>query len=73
MAKHTGMHNIVRLDEYRKQRNRGRAVTQAPDAPRYFCLTCDTDHFKLYASGSVHCAACGSLIRNVHVLGTPDR
>ena len=67
------MQNIVRLDEYRKQRNRGRAVTQAPDAPRYFGLSCDTDHFKLYASGAVHCAACGSLIRNVQVFGAPDR
>ena len=67
------MQNIVRLDEYRKLRNRGRPVAQAPDAPRYFCLSCDTDHFKLYASGTVHCAACGALIRNVHVFGTPDR
>ena len=67
------MHNIVRMDEYRKQRKGPPAVMQAPDAPRYFCLTCDTDRFKLYASGSVHCAACGSLIRNVQILGSPDR
>jgi hypothetical protein len=67
------MHNIVRLDEYRKQRKGGSSVSQAPDAPRYFCLSCDTDHFKLYAAGSVHCATCGSLIRNVQVFGTPDR
>lgn len=37
----------------------------APDRPRYFCLACDTDHFKIYADGTVHCASCGSLIRNV--------
>jgi hypothetical protein len=67
------MQNIVCLDEYRKQRNRARAVMQAPDAPRYFCLTCDTDHFKVYASGTVHCAACGSLIRNIQALGSPER
>ncbi len=67
------MHNIVRLDEYRKQRKGAPGRLQAPDAPRYFCLSCDTDHFKLYASGAVHCATCGSLIRNVQILGTPDR
>jgi hypothetical protein len=67
------MHNIVRLDDYRKQRQGARHGAQAPDAPRFFCLTCDTDHFKLYASGSVHCANCGSLIRNVRAFGTPDK
>lgn len=68
------MQNIVRLDEYRKQRKGARSGgPQAPDAPRYFCLSCDADHFKLYAAGTVHCAACGSLIRNVQIFGTPDR
>lgn len=60
------MENIVRLDEYRKARKPARAP-KAPDAPRFFCLSCDTDQFKLYASGSVHCAACGALIRNIGV------
>lgn len=67
------MHNVVGLDEYRKQRKGGRGATQAPDAPRYFCVTCDTDRFKLYAAGTVHCASCGALIRNIHVFGSPDR
>ena len=60
------MENIVRLDEYRKARKPARAL-KAPDAPRFFCLSCDADQFKLYASGSVHCAACGALIRNIGV------
>ena len=60
------MENIVRLDEYRKTRRPPR-VSKVPDAPRFFCLSCDTDQFKLYASGSVHCAACGALIRNIGV------
>jgi hypothetical protein len=60
------MENIVRLDDYRKARKRPR-VPKAPDAPRFFCLSCDTDQFKLYASGSVHCASCGALIRNIGV------
>jgi hypothetical protein len=59
------MENIVRLDDYRKPRKPARA--KAPDAPRFFCLSCDTDQFKLYASGSVHCASCGALIRNIGV------
>ena len=67
------MHNIVRLDEYRKHKKGSRAEAQAPDAPRYFCLSCDADEFKLYASGTVHCGSCGSLIRNVQIFGTPDR
>jgi hypothetical protein len=60
------MENIVRLDDYRKARKPAPG-RKAPDAPRFFCLSCDTDQFKLYASGSVHCAACGALIRNIGV------
>lgn len=61
------MENIVRLDEYRKTRRPPPRASKVPDAPRFFCLSCDTDQFKLYASGSVHCAACGALIRNIGV------
>ena len=60
------MENIVRLDDFRKPRKTAR-THRAPDAPRFFCLSCDTDQFKLYASGSVHCASCGALIRNIGV------
>lgn len=60
------MENVLRLDDYRKARKPAR-TPKAPDAPRFFCLSCDTDQFKLYASGSVHCASCGSLIRNIGV------
>lgn len=59
------MENVVRLDDYRKAPRQQRTA-KAPEAPRYFCLSCDSDVFKLYASGSVHCASCGALIRNVH-------
>lgn len=60
------MENIVRLDDYRKSRKAARSP-KAPEAPRFFCLSCDTDQFKLYATGSVHCASCGALIRNIGV------
>ena len=48
--------NVVRLDDYRKTRKSAPSPARAPDAPRFFCLTCDADQFKLYASGTVHCA-----------------
>jgi ribosomal protein L37AE/L43A len=38
--------------------------------PQYYCLRCDGDEFKLYASGVVHCAHCGSMMRNLLVNGT---
>ena len=58
--------NIVRLDDYRKPPKPTRRPAP-PDGPRFFCLSCDTDQFKLYASGSVHCAGCGALIRSIGV------
>lgn len=61
------MENVVRLDDYRKPQKPARSQNKAPEAPRFFCLSCDTDQFKLYASGTVHCANCGALIRNIEV------
>jgi hypothetical protein len=61
------MENIVRLDDYRKPRKSPRSRAKAPDAPRFFCMSCDSDQFKLYASGKAHCANCGALIRNIEV------
>lgn len=66
------MQNIVRLDEYRRRKG-VRNGPPVPDAPRWFCLACDTDRFKLYASGTVHCASCGALIRNVQIWAPPER
>jgi hypothetical protein len=63
--------NVVRLADYRKQRRRpapAKRVAASRDvAPQYYCLRCDADEFRLYASGSVHCAHCGSLMRNLSV------
>ena len=59
--------NVVRLDEYRKSRQqpvRPRA-SSASDAEHYFCMRCDSDQFRLYAGGEVHCAKCGSLMQNL--------
>jgi hypothetical protein len=69
------MAQIVRLSEYRKQgasrRPAATTTTPAPGpngAPHYFCLRCDTDQFKLFPAGTVHCAHCGALMRNISVL-----
>lgn len=59
--------NVVRLAEYRKRR-RPAAVPRSQPASwgaQYYCLRCDADHFRLYASGSVHCAHCGAFMRNL--------
>jgi len=66
------MAQIVSLSEYRKTGSPRRsgatsATLPAQGAPHYFCLRCDTDHFKLYPAGTVHCAHCGALMRNITV------
>ena len=69
------MAQIVRLSEYRKagsSRRGAASTTTSPQgvpngAPHYFCLRCDTDQFKLYPGGSVHCGHCGALMRNIIV------
>ena len=64
------MENIVRLEEYRKRK-------EAKPRPRldaqFFCTRCDADEFKLSAVGMVHCAQCGSLMRNLLVTLTPSQ
>jgi hypothetical protein len=77
------MAQIVRLSEYRKagllRRPRLSEVTGQPStqhapksgAPHYFCLRCDTDAFKLYPGGTIHCAHCGALMRNIAVTDKP--
>ena len=63
--------NVVRLAEYRKRRKPAPQKTVSQDlGPQYYCLRCDGDEFKLYASGVVHCAHCGSMMRNLLINGT---
>ena len=62
--------NVVQLDQYRKARQPARpplSATGVPDAEHYFCMRCDSDHFRLYAGGEVHCAKCGSLMQNLGI------
>ena len=66
------MENVVRLADYRKRRaaRTGRRTPSNDWGPQYYCLKCDGDEFKLYASGMVHCAHCGSLMRNLLITGS---
>ena len=62
------MENIVRLAEYRKRRKPAkRAPAPLESGGQYFCTRCDADDFKLSATGMVHCAHCGALMRNLLV------
>ena len=65
--------NIVRLAEYRKRRQSRQRAVHAPDSgSQYFCTRCDADEFRLSAAGLVHCAHCGSLMRNLLVGPLPE-
>jgi hypothetical protein len=62
--------NVVRLAEYRNRRKPAPQKTAQDWGPQYYCLRCDGDDFKLYASGVVHCTHCGSMMRNLLVNGS---
>ena len=66
------MDNVVRLSDYRKAGKPAGRRARQHDRPHYFCQRCDTDSFKLYASGEIYCACCGALIRNILVSPTPS-
>ncbi|HEX7052760.1 MAG TPA: hypothetical protein VF211_02355 [Burkholderiales bacterium] len=60
------MDNVVRLAEYRRRRlDAAPRARQGNWGAQYYCLRCDADEFRLYASGSVHCARCGAFMRNL--------
>ncbi len=62
--------NVVTLAEYRARRNSVRRDARVQDGrAQYYCLRCDGDEFRLYASGMVHCAHCGSMMRNLLING----
>jgi hypothetical protein len=44
------MSNVVSLKRPPKPR--------IPQGPRYFCLQCDGDTYKVLADGSIYCATC---------------
>ncbi|MGE5640544.1 MAG: hypothetical protein ACM30H_10640 [Clostridia bacterium] len=69
------MATIVNLSDFRTTRTAEQREAPAPQAgikpgPHYFCTRCETDRFRLFSSGSVHCAQCGALMRNITVADT---
>ena len=68
------MENIVQLAEYRKRRKPAkRASAPADIGAQYFCTRCDSDEFKLSATGMVHCAHCSALMRNLLIAPSPEQ
>lgn len=61
------MENVVRLAEFRRRKHVQRAAATAESGAQYFCLRCEAEEFRLFASGTISCAKCGALIRNIGV------
>lgn len=61
------MENVFRLSEYRRRRAVRAKPPAASPGPQYFCTRCDADEFRLHATGKIHCAHCGAMMRNISV------
>ena len=62
------MANVVRLSDFRRRKAQAQRAAATPESgAQYFCLRCEAEEFRLYAAGTIHCAKCGSLIRNINV------
>ena len=65
--------NVFRLAEFRRRKVMAqRASASAEPGAQYFCLRCEAEEFRLYATGTIHCAKCGALIRNIGVNPSPS-
>jgi DNA-directed RNA polymerase subunit RPC12/RpoP len=62
------MGDVVRLFERRP----GTPVLRPRADPRsgleYYCERCESEEFRLYTAGTVHCARCGARMANLQVL-----
>lgn len=74
------MKNITDLSEYRlthtaasirRPESQAETSVHAIDDPRpaYYCMRCDGDAFRIYASGEVYCVQCGKRMRNIVIAG----
>ena len=64
------MENVVRLAEFRRRKAQAqaqRAGASTEPGAQFFCLRCEAEEFRLFATGSIHCAKCNALIRNINV------
>ena len=69
------MAQILRLSEYRRLQKKTSPGSDRlpPEGPQYFCLRCDGNEFRLFATGNVQCSRCGAMIRNVTVAETSGK
>lgn len=37
------------------------------EVPHFFCMKCNSDKFKAFENGAMHCVGCGVLMRNIFV------
>lgn len=64
---------VLSLDEARQvKQNRLKRKEELEVVPlnrsdRYFCSSCESDHFRLYRDKTVHCAVCNRFIQNLGV------
>ena len=57
------MSNVVALPV----RPKPQKVQHDPNAPRYYCTTCDGDAFRAFSSGRLQCVTCGAAMKNIGV------
>ena len=60
--------SVHKLNDYRKKPEPKKQ--KLPEGPRWFCLNCDVDEFKMYENHEAYCCGCGSRIKNVRVIPT---
>ena len=56
---------VISLDSKRKK-------PELDLGPEFYCLRCETNSFRLYASGVVHCGSCGAMMRNLFITRVPE-
>lgn len=60
--------SVIQLDERRKPK-----PVKAPvfTGNGYFCTQCDSDVFRIFDSGRVHCSKCGAQMNNLFISKWP--
>lgn len=72
-SKMEAMENVVRLADFRRRKAQAQRATAGTEpGAQYFCLRCEAEEFRLFATGAIHCAKCGALIRNINIKSSPQ-
>lgn len=62
------MGDVVRLFDHQPRRPDLRPGAAPREGLEYYCERCDSEEFRLYTAGTVHCARCGARMANLQVL-----